>query len=141
VSGYLLDTNVLSETIKRLPQQKVLDWLRSLDERLLHLSVLTIGEIRKGATSLPNSARRIQLETWLDNDITLRFHDRILPVDQAIADRWGRISATAKKAGTPMPPIDSLLAATALHHNLTFVTRDTSRLSVTGVPLFNPWEL
>jgi predicted nucleic acid-binding protein len=135
-----LDTNVISETIKPTPEPKVLRWLTSLDERLFYVSVLTIGETGKGATCLPSSLRCAQLEAWPDDDVVIRFHKRILAIDQAIADRWGRISAIAKRAGTPMPSVDSLLAATALHHNLTFVTRDTSKLSVTGVPLFNPWQ-
>ena len=89
---------------------------------------------------MPSSTRRAQLEAWLIDDVAVRFHGRILPIGIDIADRWGRITALAKKSGNSLPYIDSLLAATAVHHNLTLVTRDTSRLNVTGVTLFNPWS-
>lgn len=140
MSGFLLDTNVISELIKPRPNQNVTHWIETADEPLLHLSVLTLGEIRRGIASLPDAVRRIKLETWLDSELVLRFADRILPIDLAIADRWGRLTGTASARKSPLPVIDGLLAATAVHHNLTLVTRDTKRLSGTNVPFFNPWE-
>lgn len=140
MSGFLLDTNVISELIKPRPNQNVTHWIETTDEPLLHLSVLTLGEIRRGIASLPDAVRRIKLETWLDSELVLRFADRILPIDLAIADRWGRLTGTASARKSPLPVIDGLLAATAVHHNLTLVTRDTKRLSGTNVPFFNPWE-
>ncbi len=139
MSGFLLDTNVISELVTAKPEPRVTRWIEETEETLLYLSVLTIGEIRKGVTSLPQSARRVALEAWLDYDLMLRFSHRILPIDTPIADRWGRIagSATAKKS--PVPVIDGLLAATALHHNLIFVTRNTRDISATGAATFNPW--
>jgi predicted nucleic acid-binding protein len=80
------------------------------------------------------------LEAWLDSDLTLRFGDRILPIDRTVADRWGRLAADAVTARTPLPVIDGLLAATALDQNLTLVTRNTKDVGITGVPLFNPWS-
>jgi predicted nucleic acid-binding protein len=141
MSGFLLDTNVISELIKPRPNPNVTNWVEATDEQLLYLSVLTLGEIRRGIASLPDAGRRIKLETWLDSELVLRFADRILPIDLAIADRWGRLTGTASARKSPLPVIDGLLAATAVHHNLTLVTRDTSHLNGTSVPFFNPWEV
>jgi len=140
VSGYLLDTNVLSETVKPQANTNVLAWLEASDEQLFHVSVLTLGEIRSGIDSAPPSARRATLESWLSRDLLIRFAGRILGVNHEIADRWGRITAKASVAGRPIPAIDALLAATAFHHNLTLVTRNTKHAAPTGVPVFNPWE-
>lgn len=144
MSGFLLDTNVISELVKTKPNTKVIRWIDATAESLLHLSVLTLGEIRKGIASLPdsalNSARRIKLEAWLDGDLALRFSGRILSIDQAIADRWGRLAGGAGARRSPLPVIDGLLAATALHHDLTLVTRDTAHLRETGVAFFDPWN-
>lgn len=139
MSGFLLDTNVISELIKPRPERRVASWIAATDEDLLYLSVLTLGEIRKGIALVGNASRRVTLEAWLDGDLVLRFAGRILPVDQGVADRWGRISAKASAAKSPLPVIDGLLAATALHRNLTFVTRNTKDISAAGVPTFNPW--
>jgi len=102
--------------------------------------VLTLGEIRKGMHRLRAGRRRGRLESWLQVDLPSRFQDRILPIDAAIADRWGRISAIATAKGKPVPVIDGLLAATAIHHNLTLVTRNSSDVSGTGVATLNPWS-
>jgi predicted nucleic acid-binding protein len=140
VSGFLLDTNVISELVKSRPEPAVTKWIDATEENLLCLSVLTFGEIRKGIAALPDvSSRRVSLETWLDNELTLRFAGRILAIDQAIADRWGAITAKALAAKSPLPVIDGLLAATALQHNLTLVTRNTRDVAITGTSVFNPW--
>jgi predicted nucleic acid-binding protein len=139
VSGFLLDTNVISELVKRKPDARVTAWVGDTNESLFYLSVLTIGEIRKGATSLADTARRVALEAWLDSDLALRFVGRILPIDQAVADRWGRLVAEASTAGAVLPVIDGLLAATALQHDLTLVTRNNKDVKGTRVRLFNPW--
>jgi toxin FitB len=138
VSGFLLDTNVISELVRPVPDVKVATWVAATDENLLYLSVLTLGEIRKGVTALKDASRRVRLEAWLGSDLVLRFAGRILSIDQAVADRWGRLCAGAAPK-SPLPVIDGLLAATALHHNLTFVTRNTKDVEATGAPLFNPW--
>lgn len=139
MSGFLLDTNIISELVRPRPEPKVTAWVASTPEEVLHLSVLTIGEIRKGIASLRDTARRVVLEAWLDSDLTVRFAGRILSIDQPIADRWGRLAAAAGLR-TPLPVIDGLLAATALHHNLILVTRNIRDVASTGVPLFNPWR-
>ena len=138
MSGFLLDTNVISELVRRRPEPKVQTWVAATDENLLYLSVLTIGEIRKGIASVKDASRRVTLETWLDSDLATRFAGRILAIDQAVADRWGRLAAQATP-NAPLPVIDALLAATALNYDLTLVTRNTKDVAGTGVQLFNPW--
>jgi predicted nucleic acid-binding protein len=139
VSGFLLDTNVISELVKPRPESKVTAWISSVDERMLWLSILTLGEIRKGVACLPSSARRLALEGWLEFDLPERFHGRILSVDQPVADRWGRLSAEAIAKKMILPVIDGLLAATALQHGLSLVTRNSRDIEATGVPFVNPW--
>jgi toxin FitB len=140
VSGFLLDTNIISELVKPRPEASVTTWIEATDESLLYLSVLTLGEIRRGIAALPQSRRRTTLEAWLDRDLRARFEDRILIIDQEVADRWGLLTAIARHNGIVLPVIDGLLAATALEHNLTLVTRDTGQIPSLGVQVFNPWE-
>jgi toxin FitB len=140
VSGFLLDTNIISELIKPKPEANVTEWVDNTDESLLHLSVLTLGEIRRGIAALPQSRRRATLGAWLDRDLRARFEGRILVIDQEVADRWGLLTAAARNSGIVLPVIDGLLAATALEHNLTLVTRDTGQIPSMGVTVFNPWE-
>jgi predicted nucleic acid-binding protein len=139
VSGFLLDTNVISELVRPRPDPHVTEWIDDTDEGLLYLSVLTLGEIRKGIMRLPDPRRRAELERWLDSSVALRFSRRILHIDLAVGDRWGRLSAEAAVRRAPLPVIDALLAATALQHHMTLVTRNTKDLARTNVPLFHPW--
>ena len=140
MSGFLLDTNCISELVRPKPAPHVMEWMNAADEALLYLSVLTVGEIRKGLAGLPPSKRRTHLETWLEVELQSRFAGRILAIDAAIADRWGLIAAEAKRKGKALAVIDSLLAATALHHNLTVVSRNVSDFTSTHVQVVNPWE-
>ena len=140
MSGFLLDTNIISELVKPKPEANVTEWVKNTDESLLYLSVLTLGEIRRGIAALPQSRRRATLEAWLDKDLRARFESRILVIDQEVADRWGLLTAAARNSGIVLPVIDGLLAATALEHNLTLVTRDTGQIPSMGVAVFNPWE-
>jgi toxin FitB len=139
VSGFLLDKNVISELIKPQPEANVTTWIEGTDESLLYLSVLTLGEIRRGIAVLTQSRRRATLEAWLDKDLRARFEGRIMVIDQEVADRWGLLTAAARNSGIVLPVIDGLLAATALQHNLTLVTRDTGQIPSMGVAVFNPW--
>ncbi|MGA8637415.1 MAG: type II toxin-antitoxin system VapC family toxin [Candidatus Sulfotelmatobacter sp.] len=138
--GFLLDTNCISELIRSNPEPRVMDWMRAADESLLYLSVLTLGEIRKGAAILPQSKRRTRLESWLQFDLQVRFSGRILAIDNAVADRWGWLTAEAKRKGKPLAAIDGLLAATALQHGLTVVSRNSADFPHAQVPVLNPWE-
>lgn len=140
MSGFLLDTNCISELVRPKPEPRVLEWMESTDESLLYLSVLTLGEIRKGAAALQQAKRRTHLETWLEVELQARFAGRIVPVNAAIADRWGLIAADAKQSGKELSVIDGLLAATALHHNLTVISRDTRNFTNARVQVLNPWE-
>jgi toxin FitB len=140
MSGFLLDTNCISELIRSRPEPRLMDWMRAADESLLYLSVLTLGEIRKGAAILPQSKRRTYVESWLELDLQVRFSGRILAIDNAVADRWGWLTAEAQRKGRSLAAIDGLLAATALHHNLTVVSRNVSDFAKTQVLVLNPWE-
>lgn len=116
------------------------DWIVITPEHLLHLSVITIGEIRKGIDLLDEGdPKRGALQSWLDRDLRVRFAGRLLPFDEWVAERWGQIEALAKRQHVTLLTIDAQLAATALHHGLTFVTRNSADVRLTGVPLFNPW--
>jgi predicted nucleic acid-binding protein len=140
MSGFLLDTNCISELVRPKPEPRVMEWIEAADEGMLYLSVLTFGEIRKGLAALPQGKRRTHLETWLEVDLQTRFTGRIMPIDVAIADRWGLIAAEAKRKGKALSVIDGLLAATALHYNLTVVSRNTSDFTSAHLQVLNPWK-
>ena len=128
--------------MKPRPARSVATWITTTPESLLHLSVITIGEIRKGIDLLDdNNPKRSALQSWLDHDLRMRFAGRLLPFDEHVAERWGRIEALARRQHVSMPTVDAQLAATALHHGLTFVTRNISHVRVTAVPLFDPWNV
>ena len=138
--GFLLDTNVVSELMKPQPDPRVVTWVDATPEVLLHLSVITLGEVRKGIDLLPDdSRRRAALLSWLERDVRVRFQERLLVFDDEVAERWGQIEALARKRGLTLPTIDAELAATALHHGLTFATRNTEHIGQAGVPVVNPW--
>jgi hypothetical protein len=139
MSGFLLDTNCISELVKAAPEPRVLEWFDAADERLLPLSVLTLGEIRNGLVNLAQGRKRTRLETWLELELRARFAGRILSIDAQVADRWGLLAARAKAKGIPLPVIDGLFAATALQYNLTIVSRNAGDFAVAQVPVVNPW--
>ena len=141
MSGFLIDTGCISELVRPRPEPRVVEWMEATDETVLNLSVLTIGQIRKGVAGLPQGKRRTHLETWLEVELLARFAGRILPINAAIADRWGLIAADTKRRGKALPVIDGLLAATALHHNLTVVSRNASDFTNTQVQVLNPWQV
>jgi len=134
--SFLLDTDVISEVSKRRPNPKVMTWLESVPSTDLFLSVLTLGEIRKGIElkrlAGPEDAAR--LDAWLQA-LSLRYRSRLLVFDEPVADRWGRLVAVYRG----LPVEDGQLAATALHHGLTLVTRNARDLAPTGVPHLDPF--
>jgi predicted nucleic acid-binding protein len=130
----------LSELIKRQPLEPVVAWIREQDELSLFVSVLTFGEIEKGLAKLDDEKRRHKLRGWVDHDLKRRFAGRILAFDYEAACRWGTITGVAEKQGTPIPVLDGQLAATALIHGMTLVTRNTDDVAPSGVPSLNPWE-
>lgn len=135
--SYLIDTNVLSELRRKQPDPKVVAWMQARPRPALYLSVLTLGEIRKGIERVEDSARKHSLRDWLEVELPHYFVGRLLGIDGPTADRWGRLMAGA---GRPLPAIDGLLAATALQHDLTLVTRNTKDFAGLDVSLINPWE-
>jgi predicted nucleic acid-binding protein len=140
-SGYLLDTNVVSELMKPRPNRRVATWVHATPEELMHLSVITLGEIRKGIDLLKeDDPRRAALQSWLDRDLRIRFAGRLLPFDDGVAERWGQVEALAKRQRHMVPTIDAQLAATALHYGLTFVTRNIAHVRHVAVPAFDPWS-
>ena len=133
---FLLDTDALSELEKPAPDAGLLAWIERVDWLDLHLSVITIGELWKGILGLPHSRKRRALESMFDL-IPDRFYNRILQIDYAIAVKFGEIQA---KAG-PLSSLDTLIAATALTHRLTLVTRNTRHMARTGAAILNPWSV
>lgn len=136
---YLLDTCVISELVKPSPDPMVLDWLHDIPSERLFLSVITIGEIRKGLTKLPNSKRKDRLTEWL-NSLLEDYQDRIYSIDLAVAENWGVMQGKAETSGMPMSSMDSLIAAIAYTHNLILVTRNVIDFKATNLPINNPWE-
>ena len=135
--SFLVDTCALSELVKPKPSNDVCDWFEATRPEALFVSVLTLGEIRKGVEKLKGGRRRAQITTWLETELLAWFEDRVLPVDARVADEWGRLAARLSK---PLPVIDSLIAATAIRHRLAIVTRNESDFVTTGVDILNPWN-
>jgi len=139
-AGFLLDTNVLSETPRPVPHPRVTAWVEAQSD-IQFVGVVTIGELRRGAALLAQgSARRVQLEHYIETKIPLLFGKRVLPVTQAVAERWGVLDARRQAAGQPLAIADGMIAATAIEHDLTLVTRNVKDLAGLGVTIFNPWE-
>ena len=141
MSGFLIDTNVLSEYNRPGgPDAGVKRWLETTDRQSQYVSVITLAEIQKGIELLAAGKRRIQLEQWLKQDLEAWFLGRILPVDREVAGRWASLVAQGARAGRPLPTVDSLIAATALAYNLTLVTRNTRDFEGIDATLVNPWD-
>ena len=110
----------------------------SVPDESLYISALTIGEIRKGVEGVPDARRKEKLRVWLEHELPEWFGKRVLSIDGDVAERWGRLQAQAKR---PVPAIDSLLAATALHHELRMVTRNEKDFDYQGLEVINPWNI
>ena len=137
---YLLDTCLLSETRRKVPNQGVVNWLESVDEDRLFISVVTLTEIQKGIVKLNEGPRRPAFQTWLDKDLSARFKGRVLGLSQEVALEWGVLLGSNERKGEKLPLIDSLLASTAIQYNLTLVTRNTNDFGRMPVRLLNPWD-
>lgn len=142
MSGFLVDTNVLSEFSRRGdPNPNVRNWLNSVESESLYVSILTLAEIRRGIELLPPGKRREELGRWLEADLIASFPGaNVLPVTKNIGDRWAVLSARAQERGVHLGAIDGLIAATALEHGLTLATRNIKDFVTLAVPLVNPWE-
>lgn len=134
---FLIDTNVLSEPFRKKPNQRVARWLASLPLHVQFMSVLTFGELRHGIEGLPEGKRKIGALYWLNEEVPRRFSERLLPVTKAVADRWARLRLASKRK---LPPVDSLLAATALEHGLLIASRNVSDFQALGLEVLNPWQ-
>jgi len=137
---YLLDTCVISELVKPTPNRKVVDWINELPSEALFLCVITIGEVRKRLTKLPDSKKKERLTLWLDT-LLIEYRERILSIDLKVCDNGGILQGNAEKAGTRMSTIDSLIAATTYTHNLTLATRNENDFAPSNIPIINPWKL
>jgi len=138
--NYLLDTCVLSEYTRRKPEEKVIEWIDSRQDDELFISVITFGEIQRGIDKLPESRRRTDLVTWMNEDLVTRFANHIVPIDLETMLLWGNLIARMDATGTPMSLMDSLIASSAIRHNLVVVTRNESDFAASAVRLVNPWK-
>ena len=138
--NYLIDTCVLSEFTRKVPEEKIIKWVKSIDEGMLFVSTITIGEIKNGIESMPDSHRKNDLLVWLNDGVIGRFGQRILSLDTQTMLVWGGLRARTNKMGAKMALFDSLIAASALQNNLIVATRNTSDFFASGVQLLNPWE-
>jgi predicted nucleic acid-binding protein len=140
MKGFLLDTNIPSEMTRPRPQPSVIGWLDDADDGQLYFSVVSLGEILKGVTLVSESKRRRQLQEWVEETLRPWFEGRILPVNQPIAERWGVLAGQCQMKGRPLKVGDGLIAATALEHDLTVVTRSAKDFADLGVTVLNPWD-
>lgn len=136
---YLLDTCVISELTKPVPNSDVISWLNSIDADKLFISVITIGEIQKGLSKLSDIKKKKKLTEWL-NTLLDKYQDRLISIDLKVAEKWGFLLGNSEKKGVSISSIDGLLAATVYTHNLTLVTRNESDFIHVDIPVFNPWQ-
>lgn len=136
MNGFLLDTQVISELVRPQPSAKVIAWLEAQEAETLFLSVLSLGEIEKGIVRVADARRRAKLRVWLDKEVKVTFAGQVLAIDEEVATTWGKALA---EVGRPLPAVDSLIAATALHHGLTMVTRNGRDMELPLLTVFNPW--
>ena len=137
---YLLDTCVLSESRKKRANPSVVAWLNSVDENRLYVSVIAMAEIQKGISKLADSTQKRDLQLWLDQSLLPRFGERVLDVSKDVALLWGVMHGGFARKGETLPVIDTLLGVTAIHHDLTVVTRNTRDFERMPVELINPWD-
>jgi tRNA(fMet)-specific endonuclease VapC len=137
---YLLDTCAISELVSKQPNQRVVDWIDGIDPETVYLSVITVGEIRKGIEKLSDSKRKSVLNDWLVGELFIRFSDRILPIDLGAILAWGQMVGRLELTGKKMAAMDSLIAAIALSRDLRLVTRNVDDFKHAGINLVNPWK-
>jgi toxin FitB len=139
VTGWLLDTNVLSELRRPKPEPKVLAFVGAQPLELLYVSSVTLAEIRFGIELLPDAGRRSELNDWLAHKVRPMFAQRVLAVTEDVMFRWRLLVEEGRKAGHTFSQPDLIIAATGQHHGLTIVSRDTAEYLKAKVAVFNPW--
>ena len=134
--SYLLDTCTIAEMLRPVPSKHVLSWLNAVPAHSIFVSVLSLGEIRKGIEKLDEGVRRRRLAAWLETEVPAWFGNQVLGIDAAISDEWGRLAARCQRT---LPAVDALIAATALRHRLSVVTRNAQDFEPMAVSIVNPW--
>jgi predicted nucleic acid-binding protein len=140
MSGFLLDTNVPSELVRPQPEPRVKTWVAAQNLDTLFISAVSFGEFRKGIILRSPGKRRAELEAWIETDLASLFSGRILSVTRSIAERWGVLEGQRQLVGRSLNVPDGQIAATALEHGLTMVTRNVKDFEGLGVTIFNPWD-
>ena len=140
MTGWLLDTNVLSELRRPKPAPKVAAFVAAQPLDLLYVSVVTFAEIRFGIERIPDVSRRAELNDWLMHKVRPMFEQRVVPVSEDVMFKWRLLVEDGRKVGHTFSQPDLIIAATALHHGLTVVTRDTADFEKARAPVFNPWR-
>ncbi len=138
--AFLLDTNVVSETVRPRPRQPVLDWMESRNPSDLFLAAQTIGELVRGARKVREHERRERFERWIEQDLARQFDGRVLPFDGRTAVIWGRLMGDGDRAGRRPSAADAQIAAVAIQHELILVTRNVRDFARLDVQLINPWS-
>ncbi len=136
---YLLDTNIISEFISQTPNKNVIDYILTLNENDLYLSVITIGEIKAGIEKLDNGSKKEKLLHWLENDLLNRFQDRIVDIDTTVMLQWGSINNRLKQLGKPLPIMDSLIGATSEIKDFILITRNEKDFKNLNIKVVNPF--
>lgn len=140
MSGWLLDTNVLSELRRLKPERKVVKFIAAQPLDALFVSIVTLAEIRFGIERVPDPTRRGELADWMTHKVRPMFEGRILPVDEDVMFKWRLLVEDGRKAGHTFSQPDLIIAATGLHFGLVVVTRDVADYERAGAPVFNPWK-
>jgi toxin FitB len=139
--SYLLDTCLISELVRPVPDDRVVRWIKSRNEFDLYLSVLTLGEIQKGISRLSSGKKKTQLTAWLKEELEVRFAERLILVTSDIALMWGQMLGTSEKNGQPLSAVDALIAATAAVHSLVLVTRNIRDFQGCSIDIVDPWSI
>lgn len=140
MSGFLLDTNIPSELTRVVSNPGVERWLDDADNQSLYFSAISLGEVRKGTALLSPGSKRRELELWIEQTLRPWFAGRVLPVTDIIAERWGVLTAEQRLKGRQVGMADGLIAATAMEHGLTVVTRNVKDFSGLGMAVLNLWD-
>jgi toxin FitB len=140
LTGWLVDTNILSELRRRKPERKVIAFVTAQPLELLHVSVVTFAEIRFGIDLVSDAGRRAELNDWLAHKVRPMFAQRVLAITEDVMLKWRLLVEDGRKARHTFSQPDLLIAATALHHGLTVVSRDVSEYQKSRTPVLNPWR-